>query len=184
VRRAVFLDRDGVLNQSVVRDGRPYPPESVAEMRILPGVPESLAALREAGFLIVVATNQPDVATGKQSAAVVEAMHARLRAELPLDDIKACYHGDADGCECRKPKPGMLLQAARELDIDLSRSFMVGDRWRDVAAGQAAGCESFFIDYGYREKRPAPPYIAVKSLAEAGERILAGSLREKKGLQR
>jgi D-glycero-D-manno-heptose 1,7-bisphosphate phosphatase len=184
VRRAVFLDRDGVLNQSVVRDGRPYPPESVAEMRILPGVPESLAALREAGFLIVVATNQPDVATGKQSATVVEAMHARLRAELPLDDIKACYHVDADGCECRKPRPGMLLQAAREHDIDLSRSFMVGDRWRDVAAGQAAGCESFFIDYGYREKRPDPPYIAVKSLAEAGARILAGFLREKKGLQR
>jgi D-glycero-D-manno-heptose 1,7-bisphosphate phosphatase len=180
VRRAVFLDRDGVVNQSVVRDGKPYPPESVLEMRILPGVAESLAALREAGFLTIVATNQPDVATGKQSIDVVEAMHARLRAELPLDDIRVCYHRDADGCECRKPKPGMLLQAAREFGIDLSRSYMVGDRWRDVAAGQAAGCASFFVDYGYLEKRPEPPYIAVKSLAEAGARILAGFPRENK----
>ena len=180
MRRAVFLDRDGVLNQPVVREGKPYPPQSVLELRILPGVPESLAALRDAGFLLVVTTNQPDVATGKQSATVVEAMHARLRAELALDAIKACYHGDADGCECRKPKPGMLLQAAREFDIDLLRSFMVGDRWRDVAASQAAGCTSFFIDYGYREKRPEPPYIAVKSLAEAVTHILADFPKENK----
>ena len=179
-RRAVFLDRDGVINHSVVRDGRPYPPESVEEMRIIAGVGESLAALRAAGFLAIVVTNQPDVATGKQSATIVEAMHARLRRELPLDDIKVCYHGDADGCDCRKPKPGLLLQAAREFGIDLPRSYIVGDRWRDVAAGQAAGCTSFFIDYGYRERAPDPPYIGVKSLAEAGARILAGFPKENK----
>ena len=180
MRRAVFLDRDGVINQSIVRDGKPYPPESVLEMRILAGVAESLALLRNAGFLNIVVTNQPDVATGAQSVAAVAAMHARLKAELPLDDIKVCYHREADGCECRKPKPGMLLQAARELGIDLAKSYMVGDRWRDVAAGQAAGCSTFFIDYGYREKRPDPPYIPVKSLAEAGARILAGFPRDNK----
>lgn len=180
MRRAVFLDRDGVINHCVVRDGKPYPPESLAEMRIIAGVPESLVSLRQAGFLTIVVTNQPDVAAGKQSIETVQAMHKRLRDELPLDDIKVCYHGDADGCACRKPKPGMLLEAAREFDIDLARSYMVGDRWRDVAAGQAAGCASFFLDYGYREKRPDPPYIAVKSMAEAGVRILTGFPRENK----
>ncbi|HEX4798372.1 MAG TPA: HAD family hydrolase [Burkholderiales bacterium] len=174
MRRAVFLDRDGVINKSVVQDGKPYAPESVDDLEILQGVREALASLRNAGFLNIVVTNQPDVAAGRLKLETVEAMHRRLAMELELDDIKVCYHGDADGCECRKPKPGMLLQAAREFRIDLSRSFMVGDRWRDVAAGQAAGCTSFFIDYGYREKLPEPPYIAVKSLAEAGSRILAG----------
>jgi D-glycero-D-manno-heptose 1,7-bisphosphate phosphatase len=173
VRRAVFLDRDGVLNRSIVRDGKPYPPDSVAEMEILPQVGDALASLRSAGFLNIVVTNQPDVGAGKQKREIVEAIHRRLRSELALDDIKVCYHSDGDGCECRKPRPGMLLQAAREFGIDLEQSFMVGDRWRDVAAGQAAGCAVFFVDYGYREKRPELPYIAVKSLAEAGTRILS-----------
>lgn len=180
MRRAVFLDRDGVINQSVVRDGKPYPPESSAEMRIIAGVLESLVSLREAGFLNIVVTNQPDVATGRQSVETIQAMHRRLREELPLDDIKVCYHRDEDGCDCRKPKPGMLLLAAREYGIDLAKSYMVGDRWRDVAAGQAAGCASFFVDYGYSEKRPDPPYITVKSLAEASVRILADNPRKNK----
>jgi D-glycero-D-manno-heptose 1,7-bisphosphate phosphatase len=172
VRRAVFLDRDGVINQSIIRDGKPYPPESVGKLEILEGVRDALASLRSAGFLNIIVTNQPDVATGKLKVETIEAMHRRLRNHLALDGIKACYHSDAEGCECRKPKPGMLLQAAREFGIDLEQSFMVGDRWRDVAAGHAAGCTTFFIDYGYREKRPEPPYLAVKSLAEASARIL------------
>ena len=173
-RRAVFLDRDGVINRAVVRDGKPYPPDSVAELEILPGVPEALAALRDAGFLIVVVTNQPDVATGKQRREVVEAMHALLARELALDEIKVCYHASADGCACRKPKPGMLLEAAAEHGIDLGSSYVVGDRWRDVAAGQAAGCRAaYFIDYGYREQQPAQPFVAAESLAAAARRILA-----------
>lgn len=173
MRRAVFLDRDGVINQAIVREGRPYPPQSVAEMEILEGVREALASLRGAGFLNIVVTNQPDIATGMQKTEVVEAMNQRLINELALDEIKVCRHSDADRCDCRKPKPGMLLQAAREFDIDLKRSFMIGDRWRDVAAGQAAGCATFFIDCGYRERRPKRPYVEVKSLAEAGSRILS-----------
>ncbi len=180
MRRAVFLDRDGVINRSIVRDGKPYPPESVAELEILAGVNDALASLRNAGFLNIVVTNQPDVATGRQKIEIIEAMHRRLRFDLALDDIKVCLHADADGCDCRKPKPGMLLQAAREFGIDLSQSFMVGDRWRDVAAGQASGCVNFFIDYGYVEKRPEPPYIEVKSLAEASRRILAESIMRNK----
>jgi D-glycero-D-manno-heptose 1,7-bisphosphate phosphatase len=174
VRRAVFLDRDGVINGAVVRKGKPYPPDRLEDLRVLPGVPGILARLRAAGFLNVVVTNQPDVATGKQRREVVELMHAFLLSSLPLDAVKVCYHTDSDGCQCRKPGPGMLLEAAAELGIDLPASYMVGDRWRDVGAGQAAGCKCFYIDYGYEEKRPDNPYVAVKSLSEAGELILTG----------
>lgn len=169
---AVFLDRDGVINRSIVRNGKPYPPASLQELEILPGVEEAIQALRHAGFLIVVVTNQPDVATGVQRREIVEAMHRELRGRLPVDDIRVCYHTDADGCACRKPKPGMLLEAAAEHRIDLARSWLVGDRWRDIGAGQAAGCQSYFIDYGYLEKRPEKPYVAVKSLLDAATRIL------------
>jgi D-glycero-D-manno-heptose 1,7-bisphosphate phosphatase len=173
VRRAVFLDRDGVLNASVIRGGKPYPPGSLVQLEILPGVRESLAKLREAGFLNIVVTNQPDVATGVQTLEVVEAIHSRLLRELALDAVEVCYHIDADACSCRKPKPGLLLQASASYDIELPRSYLVGDRWRDVAAGQAVGCGCFFVDYGYDERRPEQPYIAVKSLPDAARLILS-----------
>jgi D-glycero-D-manno-heptose 1,7-bisphosphate phosphatase len=176
MRRAVFLDRDGVLNRACVRDGKPYPPDTLEQLEILPGVPEALEQLRKAGFLNVVVTNQPDVATGKQRRDVVEAMHARLLKNLQIDAIKVCYHADSDHCACRKPAPGMLLEAARELGIDIAASAMVGDRWRDVGAGQAAGCEkNYFVDNHYAEKRPGKPYLAVKSLPEAAALIVASA---------
>ncbi len=175
MKRAVFLDRDGVINRAVVRNGKPYPPASLAAFELLPGVVEAVAALRAAGYLIVVTTNQPDVATGKQSREVVDAMHDRLRRALAVDDIRVCFHVDADGCRCRKPLPGMLLEAAREWDIELAASFMVGDRWRDIAAGQAAGCRTLFIDYGYAEPRPEAPDRLVDSLLAASRWILAES---------
>lgn len=173
MRRAVFLDRDGVLNASVIMEGKPYPPDSLAALEILPGVDEALSKLRAAGYLNIVVTNQPDVATGKQRVEVVEAMHDRLLRELPLDGVRVCYHTDDQKCDCRKPKAGMLLQAAKDHGIDLPRSFLVGDRWRDVAAGQAVGCTCFFVDYGYDEKRPEKPYVPVKSLPEAVALILS-----------
>ncbi len=166
-RRAVFLDRDGVINAAIVRDGKPYAPLSQDEMRILDGVPQALAQLRAAGYLNVLVTNQPDVANGKTTRAVVEQMHSRLVQELPIDAVKVCFHDDADNCACRKPKPGMLLEAARELGIDMAKSYLVGDRWRDVAAAQAAGCKALFIDYSYRERQPDLPYVRVKSLPDA-----------------
>lgn len=171
-RRAVFLDRDGVINRAVVRDGRPYPPDSLEQMEILPGVPEALAALRAAGFLLVVATNQPDVARGTQRRDVIDAMHAHLMATLPIDDVRVCAHDSGDGCRCRKPRPGMLEDSAREAGIDLRRSFMVGDRWRDIDAGRAAGCTTIFIDYGYAERQPEAPDFVATSLADAAAWIL------------
>jgi D-glycero-D-manno-heptose 1,7-bisphosphate phosphatase len=172
VKRAVFLDRDGVINRAVVRNGKSYPPATLDDFELLLGVESAILALRQAGFLIIVVTNQPDVATGIQRREVVEAMHGKLFSAGLCDDVKACYHTDADGCGCRKPKPGMLLDAAREWQIDLQRSFMVGDRWGDVAAGKAAGCFTFFIDYKYQEQSADKPDAVVASLSEAAEIIL------------
>jgi len=172
-RRAVFLDRDGVLNRAFVREGRPYPPHSVEDLEILPEVLPSLTDLKRAGFLTLVATNQPDVARGTQSMDAVEAIHAHLRAELPLDDVFVCYHCDSDGCYCRKPSPGLLLQGAERYTLDLASCYMIGDRWRDVDAGHNAGCDTIFIDYDYREQKPQKTPLAVcRSLREAVDWIL------------
>jgi len=170
--RAVFLDRDGVINRVLVRDGRPCSPPSLDELEILPGVEAAIRALRAAGFLVIVVTNQPDVATGKQGLAVVEAMHRALAERLMIDDFRVCYEVEHKTSRHYKPKPGMLLEAAEEHGIDLRHSFMVGDRWRDVGAGKAAGCFTIFIDYGYKERRPDKPDATVASLSEAAEIIL------------
>lgn len=172
VRQAVFWDRDGVLTRSIVRDGKPFAPVTLQEFEILPGAPEALLKTRQAGFLNIVVTNQPDIATGKQDRHVLDRMHSRLKIELAVDSIWVCTHIDADDCDCRKPKAGLLLNAAREHGVRLTESYMVGDRWRDVAAGQSAGCQSFFIDHGYAEKRPEPPFVTVKSAAEAADLML------------
>lgn len=178
LRPAVFLDRDGTLNLQIVRNGKPYPPATLDDFRLFAGASEDCARLKSAGYLLVVATNQPDVGRGTQSREVVEAMHARLRALIPaLDLVQVCYHGgSAHGqpCQCRKPAPGMLTDAAQSLGIDLASSWMVGDRWGDIDAGHAAGCRTIFIDHGYAERSPArPPHFTVKSLAEAAGIILA-----------
>jgi D-glycero-D-manno-heptose 1,7-bisphosphate phosphatase len=172
-RTAVFLDRDGVINRAVVRDGTPHPPVSVEDLEILPGVPAALHALRELGYALIVVTNQPDVARGSASRASVDAIHQRLSSELKLDAIFACFHDDADECDCRKPKPGLLVRAAGDFGIDLSQSFMVGDRWRDVEAGRRAGCRTFFIDCGYPETAPPSCDYRVASLMEAARLIAA-----------
>ena len=175
-RRAVFLDRDGVINRAFVRNGRPYPPKDLTELEILPQVPEALRALKAAGFDLIVVTNQPDVARGTVTRDAVEAIHDRLLAELPLDRVVACFHDDNDHCDCRKPKPGMLRMMEKERGIDLSRSFMVGDRSRDIEAGIAAGCKTIFLDYGYAEPSPAAKanYVC-RTLLEAAAWIKANS---------
>ena len=174
MKRAVFLDRDGVINRAVVRDGKPYPPASVAEFELLPGVVEACAELKAAGFLLVVATNQPDVGRGTQRREEVEAMHAKMCAALPLDRVEVCYDpGQGQPSEFRKPAPGMLLRAARELSIDLPRSFMVGDRWGDIDCGAAAGCRTVFIDYGYDEPLRAAPDFRAGNLRDAAAIIIA-----------
>ena len=174
MRRAVLLDRDGVVIRTKVRGGLPYPPESPAEVELDPEAGPALAALSRAGYLLILITNQPDVARGSQSRAVVERINTLLLDSLPITDCFVCYHDDADDCACRKPRPGLILEAARRYALDLAASFVIGDRWRDVAAGCAAGAATIWIDRGYREKAPAqPPDAIVSSLGEAASWILA-----------
>jgi len=147
----------------------------LSEFEIFSEVPEACRRLKQAGFLLVVATNQPDVGRGTLKREAVEEIHAEMRRRLPLDGVEVCYHpgqGLSD-CDCRKPRPGMLLHAASELNIDLTRSWMVGDRWRDVDCGHAAGCRTIFIDRGYAEELKQQPDFRVKNLLEAAEIILA-----------
>lgn len=171
--RAVFLDRDGVLNEAIVRDGRPYSPATVDELKVVPDAAAALGRLKSAGFLLIVVTNQPEVARGTQSRAMVEAINAAVAAQLPLDGFFTCWHDDRDNCPCRKPKPGLLEEAARKLEIDLRRSFLVGDRWRDIDAGAAAGCRTVLIDHHYEERAPElEPDHRSTTLAEAADWIL------------
>ena len=172
--RAVFLDRDGVINRALVRDNKPYPPTSVAEFELLPGVEEACAKLKAAGFILIVATNQPDVGRGTLPQAALDAIHAEMLRRLPIDRVEVCIHpgqGKSD-CDCRKPKPGMLLRAARELGLELGQSWMVGDRWRDIDCGAAAGVKTVFLDYGYDEQLRAKPDFVVADLSGAAVEIL------------
>ena len=170
LNRVVFLDRDGVINKPVVRDGRPYPPGNPEEFEIYPDVASACARLKNAGFLLVVVTNQPDVGEGIQSREVVEAIHAAMCAALPIDRVEVCY--ERGETSAYKPAPGMLLRAARDLAADLASSYMVGDRWRDIDCGYAAGCTTIWIDRGYLEPLRQKPHFRVDSLAAAADRIL------------
>jgi D-glycero-D-manno-heptose 1,7-bisphosphate phosphatase len=172
---AVFLDRDGVLNRSFVRDGIPRPPANLDEFEWLPDVSKSVTTLAAAGFALVVVTNQPDVAHGTQTKEMVKAINRRVADQLPVLGVLTCYHNDSANCECRKPRPGMLLKAARRWHLDLSRSFLIGDRWRDVEAGRAAGCRSVLIETPYSGRERCRPDRCVPNLAEAVRWLLAVS---------
>lgn len=169
--RAVFLDRDGVLNKAIVREGKPYPPANLSELEILPGVTEAINILREAGFILIVVSNQPDVARGTTTKHMVEEINHFLDDKLNIDRFIMCYDDD-DQSQFRKPRPGMLLAGAQEFEISITDSFMVGDRWRDIEAGISAGCKTIFIDYGYSEKQPSNHNFKVQSLLEAAHIII------------
>ncbi|WP_448951159.1 D-glycero-alpha-D-manno-heptose-1,7-bisphosphate 7-phosphatase [Labrys neptuniae] len=170
---AVFLDRDGVLVIPTFRDGRSFAPTSLEDFEIYPDARDCLDRLKAAGFLLVVATNQPDVGKGLVARGVVDEMHRRLLAALPLDGIKVCFHRQDEGCLCRKPQPYLLLEAAHEMDIDLSASIMIGDRASDIEAGRAAGCHTIHIDWGYTaEPAPKDVDIVAANLTEAIDRLL------------
>jgi D-glycero-D-manno-heptose 1,7-bisphosphate phosphatase len=145
VTRAVFLDRDGVISANVLRDGRPVAPTSMADFRILPGVEEATRRLKELGFVLIVVTNQPDISTGRNSMATLDRMHEEMRRRLPIDEIKVCVHVDADRCDCRKPKPGMLLDVLHRYGTSAAEVPVVGDTLRDLQAADAAGCEPHFV---------------------------------------
>ena len=172
LRAAVFLDRDGVLNRTVVRHGIPYPPDDVTTCVLLPGVRKACHMLHTAGYILIVVTNQPDVARGRQYRERVEDINAWIQRALPIQQVLTCYHDTADQCVCRKPKPGLLLQAAHNWGIALQRSVMIGDRWSDVEAGRAAGCTSILVDRKYSKRELCHPDWIVHNLLAATHIIL------------
>jgi D-glycero-D-manno-heptose 1,7-bisphosphate phosphatase len=173
---AIFLDRDGIMNRAVVRDGKPFPPASMEEFEILPGAFISLPQLARSGYVLIGITNQPDVARGTQTRQRVEALNALLQSDLPIREIFVCYHDNLDHCKCRKPKPGLILQAAQKYDLDLSQSWMVGDRWKDIAAGQALGLKTIFVDYHYVEPYEGlPADFIVEDTSFLADIILKGN---------
>lgn len=171
-RGAVFLDRDGVINIAELRDGKAYAPARLSDFRIYADAPQALAALNDAGFRIVVVTNQPDVGHGRTSLEDVEAMHDLLLRSLPIERVYACYHRQDEGCDCRKPRIGLLARARDDLGIDLKRSVMVGDRWSDIEAGRRASCGTVFVDRNYAEPGPEYADATVTGIAEASDYIV------------
>jgi D-glycero-D-manno-heptose 1,7-bisphosphate phosphatase len=171
VRNAVFLDRDGIINHAIVRDGRPFAPLTLEGFTLYEEVGAALEIVNTLDFVPIVVTNQPDVATGKISQKLVEAMHDKILHAYPIKAVKVCFHLDHHGCRCRKPQAGMLFEAAADYHLNLAGSYMIGDRWRDIAAGHAAGCHTIFVDRGYQEKSPEHPHVVVKSLLEAAHYI-------------
>ena len=167
MRKAIFLDRDGVINKIIIKNGLPFSPSSFAELEILPGVKESILKLQKLNFLCLVVTNQPDVSRGKIKKKTVIKMNNYIKDELKIDEIFVCYHDDHDNCKCRKPKPGLLLEASKKWDIDLKKSYMIGDRWKDIEAGRCVGCKTIFIDCNYKETKPKNPNFTTDSLLNA-----------------
>jgi len=172
LKRAVFLDRDGVINESLIRQGKPIAPNSVRDLILLSGVTEAIRLLFNASFEVVVVTNQPDVSSGRLNWVTVDEIHQEIKRKTGLQHFYVCPHTDGDNCLCRKPKPGLILNSARELGIEVSLSYLVGDRWRDIEAGQSVGCKCFFIDNEYEEEQPSPPFFRVKSLLAAAKTIM------------
>lgn len=171
-RRAVFLDRDGVLTVPEFRNGRSYAPRRLEDFRLYPDAVKSVQDLKAAGFVVIVVTNQPDVGAGLVDIGVVEEMHRRLRNAVAVDDIEVCYETHEQATERRKPGAGMLRDAARTWAIDLSASYLVGDRASDVEAARRAGCTALFIDLAYEEPLPVAQAATVGSLREAADWIL------------
>ena len=167
MKKAVFLDRDGVINKAFIKNGLPESPNSLSELEILPGVKESILRLKKLNFICLVVTNQPDVQRGKIKKNTIIKMNNFLKKKIELDDIFVCYHDDHDNCNCRKPKPGLLLQARKKWNVDFKKSFIVGDRWRDIQAGKKVGCKTIFLDYKYKDIKPKNPDYVTDTLLNA-----------------
>jgi D-glycero-D-manno-heptose 1,7-bisphosphate phosphatase len=168
--KAIFLDSDGVLNTAIIKDGKPVAPTSLSQLEIPTEVKPALDKLKSAGYLLLCVSNKPDIERGLMTQEDVDNIFNKIRHDLPLDDVFICYKENSD---CYKPKPGLLLEATKKYNIDLTQSFMIGDRWRDIEAGQSAPCRTIWIDRHYAEKKPNPAAdFTAYSLSEASNWIL------------
>lgn len=173
MRKAVFFDRDGVVIEPKIINRKPYPVNNLGQVHIYCGMRDTMAILMKMGYLVFIITNQPDVSRKTQSIETVNEINQFLLDNLPIDDIFMCIHSDEDKCECRKPKPGLLLQAKEKYDIDFSKSFLIGDRWKDIDAGYAVGCTTILIDRNYKEKWSFNTDFVIKDISEILEVIYA-----------
>jgi D-glycero-D-manno-heptose 1,7-bisphosphate phosphatase len=170
--RGAFLDRDGILNKTYFQGNIPIPPSNLDEVEIITGVIEAINLFVEHNFLPVVVTNQPDISRGLNSLELVESINQKIGDLTGINHFYICPHDDQHMCNCRKPKPGLINLAASELSLELKGSIMVGDRWRDIEAGQALDLTSYFVDYSYDEKKPIQPFVKVSSLLDAAQKAL------------
>jgi D-glycero-D-manno-heptose 1,7-bisphosphate phosphatase len=169
--KAIFLDRDGVLNKAIIRNKKPYPPSCLSELEIIPGVYEGLQLLKHSGFKLIVISNQPDVSRGTLKIESVNEINNSIIEQLKIDEVICCFHDDIDNCDCRKPKTGMILEALKKWDIDLSLSYLIGDRWRDIETAKNIGVPSILINYDYDEKKVSADFEC-SNLEEAANFIL------------
>ena len=173
--KAVFLDRDGVINKPIIKKGISYGPTKLKDFKLFPKVKNAVINLKKKGYKVFLLTNQPDVSRGKIKKEVVVKMHNYLLEKIKLDDIFVCYHDDRHNCKCRKPKPGLLIYANKKWNLNLKKSYVVGDRWKDIKAGKHVGCKTIFIDLKYKERKPRNPDFISDSLFNAvSARLLAG----------
>ena len=170
-RMAVFLDRDGTLNKAYIKKGLPISPPSFNKLKIIKGVKKSINKLKKLNFMCIMITNQPDVARAKIKKKTVIKMNSFIKSKLKLDDIFVCYHDDKHKCKCRKPKPGLLIQASKKWKIDFSKSFMIGDRWKDISAGKKVGCKTIFINNNYKLDKIVNADFTYKTLLKAVNKI-------------
>ena len=169
--QAVFLDRDGVINECIFdKNINSNSPRRLEEFKILPKVIDALFLLKKMEFLLIIVTNQPDVSRGITNKSDVEKIHEHIKKNLPINDIYVCYDSNDDN-PYRKPNNMMLIDAAKKWNINLGNSYLIGDRKKDIDAGIKSGCKTFFIDYNYDEVKPKNPNYVVKSLFEATEVI-------------
>jgi len=164
--RAIFLDRDGVINEVVIENSKPASPRKLEEFRLILDIEKPLQHFRESGFLNIVITNQPDVARGLLSLEVLEKMNRHIKESLPIDDILFCPHDDNDMCLCRKPNPGLIISAAKTWGIDLSKSYFIGDTWRDMEAGKKVGCKTVLLNKSYNNDTHSGYDFKINSLNE------------------
>lgn len=151
MNKAVFLDRDGVINKAIIKDGNAYAPRTIKEFEIIEGVAEEITRLKKAGYVLIVVTNQPEIARGTTHRSEVDSMNSIIQEYMDVHEILVCPHDDPDGCSCRKPRPGLILASAEKHAIDLKQSFVVGDGWKDMGAARAAGCRGILLDASYNQ---------------------------------
>ena len=145
MKRAVFIERDGILNEVRTGPKQQITPIGLEDFKILTSVSEALKKLKAVGYVVIATTNQPGLSRGYQSRRELDRMHELLRGNLPLDDIMVCPHDEADHCPCRKPRSGLLVEAAFKWHLNLDHSFVVSDKWQDAEAARTAGCTSLLV---------------------------------------